>query len=144
MTHSKAILLATAALALLAASGRADAALVSARDLAAACAGDAAAKAMCNGYLMAVTDGVLQRESRGGNRKMCVPDNVTVDQVRDSVTHYGGKAADAPTGIRLVIAAMRATWPCAGDAANAGGNGGGNNGGNGRRHGRRDRGDQNQ
>src|ERR1700730_15607553 len=42
-----------------------NAAAMSASDLLAACSGDATAKATCNGYLMAVTDMVLQRESRG-------------------------------------------------------------------------------
>jgi hypothetical protein len=107
------------------------AAMLSARDLVADCSGDAVAVATCDGYLMAVTDYVLQRESRGREGgKVCVPETVTVGQVRDAVLNVAhrqaGNRADspdgpggegrgalrAPNGLRLVARAMRVTWPC--------------------------------
>jgi Rap1a immunity proteins len=95
-----------------------NAALMSAQDLATACSGDAAARATCNGYLMATTDAVLLKESRGrGNGKACVPPTVTIDQVRDAVLSVAEhrRVAQAPVGVTLVTRALRATWPC--DAA---------------------------
>jgi hypothetical protein len=95
-----------------------NAALMSAQDLATACSGDPMARATCNGYLMAATDAVLLRESRGrGNEKVCVPSTVTVDQVRDAVLNVAQhrRVAEAPTGVMLVVRALRVTWPC--DAA---------------------------
>jgi Ssp1 endopeptidase immunity protein Rap1a len=92
-----------------------NAALMSAQDLLTACSGDAVAKATCDGYLMAATDLVLRRESRGrGNGKVCVPETVTVDQVRAAVLDVGrqGRAGRAPAGLGLVTFAMRRTWPC--------------------------------
>jgi hypothetical protein len=91
-----------------------NAAQMSAQDLLTACAGDGVAKATCNGYLMAITDFVLQREGRGrGNARTCVPDTATVDQVRDAVLNVAQRRAErAQSGIRLVAAAMRVTWPC--------------------------------
>jgi hypothetical protein len=93
------------------------AALMSARDLLAACSGDAMARATCDGYLMAATDLVLRREGRGrANGRLCVPATVTVDQVRDAVLNVGqrGRGARAPAGLGLVAAALRRTWPCQG------------------------------
>jgi hypothetical protein len=95
-----------------------NAALMSAQDLATACSGDATARATCNGYLMATTDAVLLKESRGrGNGKACVPPTVTIDQVRDAVLNVAEhrRVAQAPVGVTLVTRALRATWPC--DAA---------------------------
>ncbi len=108
--------LATALLACAPAASHA--AMLSAQDLVTDCSGDATAMATCNGYLMAVTDIALRRESRAsGEGKVCVPETVTVAQVREavlSVAHGpGGQAAvHAPTGLRLVARALRATWPC--------------------------------
>jgi Rap1a immunity proteins len=95
-----------------------NAALMSAQDLATACSGDATARATCNGYLMAATDAVLLKESRGrSNGKLCVPSTVTVDQVRDAVLNVAEhrRVAQAPTGVMLVAHALRVAWPC--DAA---------------------------
>jgi Rap1a immunity proteins len=103
---------------LIAATAASNAALMSAQDLATACSGDAAARATCNGYLMATTDAVLLKESRGrGNGKVCVPPTVTIDQVRDAVLSVAEhrRVAQAPVGVTLVTRALRATWPC--DAA---------------------------
>ena len=95
------------------------AAPLSGRDLLAACGGNATAKATCDGYLMAVTDAVLQREARAkGKGKLCVPETVTIDQVRVGVTDFVSrdKPRDNPvaswSALRLANAALRATWPC--------------------------------
>jgi hypothetical protein len=117
MLSSKPILLALALLLL--AATPSNAALMSARDLLAACSGDAIAKATCDGYIMAVTDLILRRETNGrGNDKLCVPVTVTVEQVRDAVLTVGqrGHAAQAPAGLGLVTVALRRTWPCEGVA----------------------------
>ena len=121
--HMKTLWLATAVLVLPAAGSRA--APLSGPDLLTACGGNATARATCDGYLMAVTDAVLQRESRAkGRGKMCVPDTVTTDQVRDSVMGFtkqprgaaaqlgAAQSGTAMPALRLVTAAMRATWPC--------------------------------
>jgi Rap1a immunity proteins len=110
---------ATAVSLLVMAPNASNAALMSAPDLLTACSGDAVAKATCNGYLMAVTDAVLLRESRGGGRS-CVPETVTVDQVRDAVLNVSARrAAHAGTALRLVTGAMRVTWPCTGTSGGA-------------------------
>jgi hypothetical protein len=99
--------------------GASNAALMSAQDLLTACSGDGVAKATCDGYLMAATDVVLRRESRGrSNARLCVPPTVTVDQVREAVLNAGqqGRAVRAPAGLGLVTAAMRRTWPCQGSS----------------------------
>jgi hypothetical protein len=90
------------------------AALLSAQDLITACSGDPQAKATCDGYLMAVTDLILLRESRGHNGKICVPEAVTRDQIRDAVMNVAQRprAAHAPNGAAVVMMALRATWPC--------------------------------
>jgi hypothetical protein len=95
------------------------AALMSAQDLLTACSGDAMAKATCNGYLMAATDLVLRRQGRG---RVCIPADITVDQVRDAVLNVGrqGRAMRAPAGLGLVAAAMRRTWPCQGSPGDQG------------------------
>ena len=113
LPNMKPILLALALLLLAAVPS--NAALMSARDLLAACSGDAVAKAICDGYLMAVTDLVLRRETNSrGNGKTCVPATVAVDQVRDAVLTISqrGRAAQAPAGLGLVTVALRLTWPC--------------------------------
>ena len=92
-----------------------NAALLSAQDLASSCAGDLRARTICDGYLMAVTDAVLQRENRGHTGgKVCLPETVTLDQVRDAVLNvaHRPRAARAPAGVALVMMAMRTTWPC--------------------------------
>ena len=100
-----------------------NAALMSAQDLLTACSGDAVAKATCDGYLMAATDAVLRRESRGrGNGKVCVPETVTVDQVRAAVLDIGrqGRAGRAPAGLALVAFAMRRTLAVPGSRRRSG------------------------
>jgi Rap1a immunity proteins len=91
------------------------AALLSAQDLTTSCSGDLRARTICDGYLMAVTDAILLRESRGrtGGR-VCLPEAVTLDQVRDAVLNIAQRprAAHAPSGVMLVMMAMRVTWPC--------------------------------
>lgn len=113
--HVKIVCLAAAVL--IAPLAEARAALLSGPDLLKACEGNAMAKATCDGYLMAVTDAVLQRESGGkGKGKLCVPETVTVDQVRDGVLDFVKRdklvAASWPA-LRMVTAGLRATWPCA-------------------------------
>ena len=90
------------------------AALLSAQDLISACSGDTKARATCDGYLAAVTDLILLREGRGRAGKICVPDTVTQDQVRDAVLNVAQRprAAHAPNGAVLVMMAMRTNWPC--------------------------------
>lgn len=91
------------------------AALLSAPDLLTACSGDAVAKATCDGYIGGIADLVLQREGRGHTGgKLCLPDSVTHDQLRDAVLSvaHRPRAAHAPSGAMLVMLAMRATWPC--------------------------------
>jgi hypothetical protein len=93
------------------------AALMSAQDLLTACSGDGTARATCDGYLMAATDLVLRRESRGRSKaKVCVPPTVTVEQVREAVLTVGqqGRVMRMPAGLGLVAMAMRRTWPCQG------------------------------
>jgi hypothetical protein len=92
-----------------------NAALVSAQELTAACSGDAKGRAACDGYLMAVADTLLLRESRGRTGgKVCLPETVTLDQVRAAVLNVAQRprAARAPSGVMLVMMAMRVTWPC--------------------------------
>jgi hypothetical protein len=92
-----------------------NAALMSAQDLVTACAGDATAKASCNGYLMAVTDALLLKESRGRTAgRVCVPETVSVDQVRDAVLDVAQRprAEHAPSGVMVVMMALRRTFPC--------------------------------
>jgi hypothetical protein len=115
MTLAKPTLLALAVLAF--APSASHAALMSGQDLVAACSGDATGKAICDGYLMAVTDAVLQRESRGRTGgKACVPSTVTIDQVRQAVVGVSSRprAMSAPAGVGVVAAALRMTWPCDG------------------------------
>ncbi len=110
-------LVASAALALLlAGSTPSHAAMMSAQDLIAACSGDNRAKATCDGYLMAVTDLILQRQSHGrAAGKICVPETITQQQVRDAVLNVAQhpRAAQADSGTMLVLMAMRKTFPCA-------------------------------
>jgi hypothetical protein len=92
-----------------------NAALLSAQDLVTACSGDGTAKATCDGYLMAVTDAFLQREGRGGgNQKVCVPETITIDQVRAAVLDFAQvrKPERMPSGVLLAVRAIRAKWPC--------------------------------
>jgi hypothetical protein len=100
------------------------AAMMTAQDLLNACAGGGTAKATCDGYLMAITDVILRRESRG-NAKVCVPQSVTVDQVRDAVLNTGQRprVRQAPNALRLVAVAMHVAWPCAGEQDNLDGQG---------------------
>jgi len=98
----------------------ANAALMTARDLVSACSGEPRARATCDGYLMAVADLVLQRESRGrAGGKVCVPETVTQEQIRDAVLNVAQRprAARAQTGAMLVMFALRVTWPCNGNGA---------------------------
>jgi hypothetical protein len=91
------------------------AALLGAPDLLTACSGDAVARATCDGYIGGIADLVLQREGRGHTGgKLCLPDSVTRDQLRDAVLSvaHRPRAAHAPSGAMLVMLAMRATWPC--------------------------------
>jgi hypothetical protein len=93
----------------------AKAALMSAQDLVTACSGDQTAKAACNGYLMAVTDALLLRESRGrSSRRVCLPETVSVDQVRDAVLGVAQRprAEHAASGVMVVMMALRRTFPC--------------------------------
>lgn len=118
IAHVKTICLAAAVLAL--SSMGSNAALLSGPDLLKACEGNATAKATCDGYLMAVTDLVLQREARGrGKGKLCVPETVTIGQVRESVLDFvrKDKPRDKPVAAswpapRMVTASLRTTWPC--------------------------------
>lgn len=110
-------LLAASCALLLSGSAASHAALMSTQDLLTACSGDAVARATCDGYLMAATDLVLRRQSRGkANARLCMPPTITVDQVREAVLNVGqqGRAARAPAGLGLVAVAMRRTWPCRG------------------------------
>jgi hypothetical protein len=96
---------------------RSDAALLSAHDLIGACAGDGTAMATCDGYLMAVTDAILQRESRGRtDGRVCVPETITIEQVRAAVLDFAKqkKAERASTGVALAVRAVRAAFPCEG------------------------------
>jgi hypothetical protein len=100
---------------LLLAPATSNAALMSAQELVTACSGDQTAKAACNGYLMAVTDALLLRESRGRTtRRVCLPETVSVDQVRDAVLDVAQRprAEHAPSGVMVVMMALRRTFPC--------------------------------
>jgi hypothetical protein len=107
-------------IALLAAwTSHANATPMSAQDLISACSGDGMGKATCNGYLMALTDLARRRERRGkGGGKVCLPENVTTDQVRDAVLAFAKqpKAQRVKSGMRLAAGAIRASWPCDGAA----------------------------
>ena len=102
---------------LLIAPAPSNAALMSAQDLVSACSGEPRARSTCDGYVMAVTDVILLRESRGKTTgKVCVPETVTQEQVRDAVLNVAQRprAAHAPNGAMLVMMALRMTWPCNG------------------------------
>ena len=76
------------------------AAPLAARELLAACSGDAAGRAICDGYLMAVTDAAKIREDRGRNARVCAPDALNVEQVRLDLLDFAGhpSAARDPQG----------------------------------------------
>jgi hypothetical protein len=99
----------------------AKASLMSGQDLLSACGGDGNGRTVCDGYLMGLTDIVLHRESRGHGGRICLPASVTVDQVRDAVLAVGHRPRlmRAPSGVAVVAAAMRVTWPCAGNPGGA-------------------------
>jgi hypothetical protein len=113
-TCAKAVTLTLIASLFIPAVSRAD--MMSARNLIAACSGNQ--RDVCDGYLMAVTDAVLLRESRGGAQgRVCVPQDVTVDQVRDAVLNVSQRprAARATSGVMLVMIALRVNFHCQGD-----------------------------
>ena len=112
----KGLVLLLAGATVLAAAAGANAAPMTAKELAAACAGDAAAKSGCDGYLRALTDFVQVRQGNGGRGKVCLPDGITTDQVRETVLSFaaGKPPRGEPTAIRLVSAAMRSKYPCGG------------------------------
>jgi hypothetical protein len=115
MLNGKSI--AFAALLLLPLARPSHAAMMTAQDLMSACSAGGQARATCDGYLMAIADFAQRRAAhRGGQAKVCMPAEVTVDQVRDAVLRIGerGRALRAPYGLGLVAVALRRTWPCGG------------------------------
>jgi hypothetical protein len=92
--------------------------MMSAQDLVAACSADQRGRGVCDGYLMAVTDAILLRESRGqAQGRVCLPQDVTVNQVRDAVLNVSQRprAARASSGLMLVMMALRVNFHCQGD-----------------------------
>jgi hypothetical protein len=90
---------------------------MTAQDLMSACSAGGQGRAICDGYLMAITDFALRRAAHGhGQAKVCMSTEVTVDQVRDAVLRMGerGRALRMPYGLGLVAVALRRTWPCGG------------------------------
>ena len=87
----------------------AKASLMSGQDLLSACGGDGNGRTVCDGYLMGLTDIVLQRKAAADGGKICLPASVTVDQVRDAVLAVGHRPRlmRAPSGVAVVAAAMR-------------------------------------
>ena len=109
--------IALAALLLLPLATPSRAAMMTAQDLLSACSGGGPARATCDGYLMAVTDLALRRAAHANRQaRICLPAEVTIDQVRDAVLQAGGggRVMRAPFGLGLVAVALRRTWPCAG------------------------------
>jgi hypothetical protein len=92
--------------------------MMSAQDLITACSADQRGRGVCDGYLMAVTDAILLRETRGrAQGRVCVPRDVTVNQVRDAVLNVSQRprAARAPSGVMLVMIALRVNFRCQGE-----------------------------
>ena len=84
MTYAKAITLTLILSLLFPIVSRAE--MMSAQDLITACSADQRGRGVCDGYLMAVTDAILLRETRGrAQGRVCVPQDVTVNQVRDKL-----------------------------------------------------------
>jgi hypothetical protein len=113
MTYAKAITLTLILSLLFPIVSRAE--MMSAQDLITACSADQRGRGVCDGYLMAVTDAILLRESRGrAQGRVCVPRDVTVNQVRDAVLNLSQRprAARAPSGVMLVMIALRVNFRC--------------------------------
>ena len=114
MTRAKSAL---AALSFLTLPVSVQAAPLSGQELLAGCTGDATGKAMCDGYLRALTDLVLRREARGKvDGKICLPEVTTIEQVRDAVIGFAGEHPGLKNrpALGLFRGAVQAKWPCAG------------------------------
>ena len=92
--------------------------LANARSLAADCQSDQATlRAMCIGYLAAISDGVEQHQKVGvAKRSVCVPRNVDLEAYRLALLQYVAKTPSAIEGhsFEVVQAALMAGWPCSG------------------------------
>jgi hypothetical protein len=116
VTYAKAIVLTLILSLFMPVAARAE--MMSAQDLITACSADQRGRGVCDGYLMAVTDAILLRESRGrAQGRVCVPQDVTVNQVRDAVLNVSQRprAARAPGGVMLVMLALRVNFHCQGE-----------------------------
>jgi hypothetical protein len=69
----------------------------------------------CTGYITGVVDATEGTRQLQG-RAFCVPDNVTLGQVTETVSNYLKAHADTRSlnASALVIAAMTETWSCEG------------------------------
>lgn len=107
-------LAATAALPALAAADQLDHSLAQGELLQQSCSSEALAlRAMCLGYLAAVADD-LDRDQRAGERSMCAPHPVNLDDYRLAFLGFvrSNPAKLGQPSFDLVKAALTETWPC--------------------------------
>lgn len=83
--------------------------------LARACGSTAAGeKALCDGYIAGALDTVATNADMKAN--VCVPPNTKLSALRETVGHYAPGHVDETkgSGIALLAAAVKATYPCPG------------------------------
>ena len=92
--------------------------LAGTQDLLASCKSDAPTlRAMCLGYLAAMSDEVLREQAGAGARQtLCAPEIVDLDAYRRAFIAFAEKAPVVLEGhsYEAVKAALRARWPCPG------------------------------
>jgi hypothetical protein len=81
---------------------------------------DSKAKGECGFYILGIFEGAMtQANTTGGKKPFCVPENVTMDQMRDTVTDYikGHLATNPEDSGKLAVIfvgmAMMRAFPCA-------------------------------
>ncbi len=83
--------------------------------LARACgSNNAGEKSLCDGYIAGALDTVALDADQKAN--ICVPPNTKLSTLREAVGHYAPGHVDdtKASGITLLAAAVRATYPCPG------------------------------
>lgn len=90
--------------------------LADATQLLASCNSDTVAlRAMCLGYVGAISDGIARHQTiRSSNRTVCIPADVNLEAYRNAFLEFMGKQPDAMQwqSFEAVKAAQEAKWPC--------------------------------
>lgn len=90
--------------------------LAGARRLVVDCRSDAPAlRAMCLGYLAAISDGIARHQKIGSSsRTVCAPQDPDLEAYRRALLDYVAKTPDVMEGhsFEAVKAALEAQWPC--------------------------------